>query len=117
MKQHQITKAYKDSEQLADIKDFHAKEHKLIFDLRKKLYPHVEFQAEREEAIRAKYLPFVNKEGVLEGDKYQEYLTDVFDLNNMEVDETIEKIKLPLVDGITFKLMEDLEDFIEFVKE
>ncbi len=115
MKQYQIIRAYNELENFATFPDYHVKEQKDIFMLRKKLRPHVEFQQERVETIASKYRPLANANGVLEGQNYTNYLEEMKELDEVEVTETFEKIELPLVDGITFKTMEVLEDFVTFI--
>ena len=114
MKQYQIIRAYNELENFANLPDYHVKEQRDIFMLRKMLRPHVEFQQERIDAIASKYRPFANEKGVLEGQKYVEYLEEMKELDEAEVTEVFEKIELPMVEGINFKTMEVLEDFVTF---
>ena len=115
MKQYQIVEAYTKLEQLSSINDFHVEEHKKIFILRKQLRPHVEFHNERLSALADKYRPFANENGILEGDHYKKYMEEINELNNTEIEDQFKKITLPVVEGITFLTMEELEDFIDFV--
>lgn len=115
MKHYQIIDAYTKLEQLSTINDFHTEEHKKLFMLRKQLRPHVEFHNERIAALGEKYKPVADENGVLRGEEYKKYMEEINELNNSEVEEKFEKITLPVVEGITFLMMEELEDFIDFV--
>ena len=117
MKQLQIIQAYKDLELLSDIKDFHSKEQWALYVLRKELRSSIEFYEERTKAIMEKYREFVDENGVISGQPYQDYIHEIEELNNLDVETKFEKITLPFVDGISFKLAESLEDFIEFKSE
>lgn len=116
MKQINIINAYKNLEQLSMIKDYHNKEQWALYKLRKELRSYNEFYQERNQTIIDKYRQYANEEGVISGQPYQDYLKDVEELNNLDVDIKIEKISLPFVDGITFVIAEQLEDFIEFTE-
>ena len=114
MKQIDIIKAYNATESLATL-NFSKEEQWRIYSFRKKLRPRIEFQKEQEKIIVDKYKQYLDSEGNLHGDKYIEYLKDTEELNTLEVkDLDIIKIELPLIDGINFKTIELLEDFIEF---
>ena len=118
MKQIQIITAYNKMESLADNKNLSKENQWALYKLRKALKPHFDFQIEQEEGIRDKYLPFVNEQQMLPPDKTQEYLKELDELGNLEIEmEDFEKVKIPLVDGINFKMMEELENFIEFYTE
>lgn len=117
MKQIKLIQAYRDLEQLSDVKDFHSKEQWAIYSLRKQLRSHMDFYEERQKAIVDKYSPHTDSEGRLKGQEYLDYVKDIEDLNNLEVDYTSDKITLPFVDGISFKTAEALDDFIEFTTE
>ena len=117
MKQLKIIQAYKDLELLSDIKDYHSQEQWALYVLRKELRSSVEFYKERTEAIMEKYREFANDDGVIKGQPYQDYLKDINDLNNLDIEIEFNKIVLPFVDGISFKLAESLEDFVEFKSE
>ena len=117
MKQYQIIQAYNAMETLADNNNLTKEDQWKIFILRKSLRSHVEFQQEQEKALTEKYTPFADEQGILRGEKYTEYLNEKEELQNMEVECSFEKIKLQLKDGITFKTIESLENFIEFYIE
>lgn len=117
MKQFEIINIYKTLETLADNTNLSKKDQWALYGLRKFLRPHAEFQDEQEEKIREKYREFANAEGILPEDKSQEFIKDLTELNMIEKDlEEFEKIKIPIVEGINFKIMEPLEDFIEFTE-
>ena len=114
MKQYQIIKVYNVLEDLAKLKDYHEDEQWALYNLRKQLRVHSDFQREREEAIKNKYSPYADKDGMLKGEKYIEFVAELEALNNMDINTEYQKIALPLVDGINFLTIETLEDFIEF---
>ena len=117
MKQFDIIQLYTKLDELASVKGFSNSNQWDIYKLRKELRKHVDFQQERENAIIEKYTPYADDKGMIYGEHYENYQKDINDLNNIDVDLKIEKIKLPLVDGINFKTIENLEDFIEFYLE
>ena len=115
MKQYEIISVYNATEELADNKNLTSKEQWALYNLRKDLRSHVEFQKEREQVITGKYAKFADENGKIYGENYQNYLKELEELNDMDIEWDKEKIKLPLVDGINFKTIEALEDFIEFI--
>ena len=114
MKQINIINAYNALGSLADNKNFSSKDQWLIYKLHKELRSHFEFQQEQEANINNKYLPMADENGQITGEVYQNYVKEMFELKNMEVDMDFEKIDLPFVDGLSFKDIEPLEDFINF---
>ena len=116
MKQINIVNAYKNLEQLSTIENYHNKEQWALYKLRKELRSFVDFYEERSKAIIDKYREFADENGTISGQHYQDYIKDFEELNNLETEINIEKIKLPFVDGITFLIAEQLEDFIEFTE-
>ena len=118
MTQKKLIKAYQIMESLALVNDLSAKEQWNIYELRKRIRPHFDFQIERENAIREKYSEYADGDGELVGDKADEFVGEINDLLNMEVDFQIEnKPKIRFVKGINFITAESLEDFIEFVQD
>lgn len=116
MKQSKIIKAYKDMEELAGNTNLTDSEQWDLYQLRKILRPHYEFQQEREAVIRERYVKDVDENGNLRGEKAKAFMKDFEDLGNMEAD--VAEFKKPLIRnaGVNFKTMEALEDFIEFCK-
>jgi hypothetical protein len=117
MKQIDIIKAYNDLETLSTIKDYHAKEQWALYSLRKELRSFIDFYKEQIDALGEKYKEFVDSEGILSGDPYLDYMKEKNELDNLEIEQEIHKISLPIVDGITFLTIESLEDFINFTHE
>lgn len=121
MKQYKIVRAHEATESLSKCENLNVDTLWAIYQLRKKLYPHVEFQLERDKALKEKYSEFADEEGMIRGKPYNDFLSEKEKLANLEVEDIdlSEKIKIKLQDGIgiTVQMMEDLEDFIEFVKE
>lgn len=114
MKQYQIINAYQAAEKLADC-ELDAKEQWDIYKLRQFLRPHIEFRKEQEEKLVKKYIEFADESGNLNGMKAVEYHNDLNGLNNLDVEmENREKIKIRFAKGITCKISEPLENFIEF---
>lgn len=119
MKQYQLIKAYKATEELSHNNKLPADVLWGIYKLRKLLSPHVDFQKEREEDLKKKYTEFADEEGNITGHHYTDYINDLVEIANIDKEIDLqEKIKLTIVDdlGISIEMMEDLEDFIEFTK-
>ena len=115
MKQAKIIEAYNAALQLSDC-NISEKEQWEVYKLRKALRSHYEYQVEREDAIREKYSSFIDEEGRINGKEAVEYLKDIREIENLDVElEPFEKPIIVLTSGITCKLMEQLEDFIEFL--
>ena len=117
MKQIDIINAYDKLGSLADVEGFHSKEQWALYMLRKELRSSIDFYAERSNAIQEKYIEFADSDGVLTGQKYQEFMAEMEELNNLDVDGDFKKISLPFVDGISFATAEALEKFVEFKYE
>jgi len=116
MKQIKIANAYRQLETFADIQDLSQQEQWSIYQLRKTLRPHFEFQTEREEVIRSKYRKFADEEGVIRDNKADEFVNEMNELNNMEIElEEFTRPQIRMVKGISFLMAEELEDFIEFI--
>lgn len=113
MKYSTILDVYKATEALAD-KPFTNQQQWDIYKFRKALREHKDFYEEREKAINEKYLPYADEKGILSGEKYLEYMKEKSELNNLDAEFTYDKFTLPIVDGINFKIIEPLEDYIEF---
>ena len=113
MKQHKIIRAYKATEELDKI-EFSVDEQWQIYNLRKNLRPHVEFQQEREKAINEKYTQYADENSTITGQHYVDYIKEQQELNNMDVEYNYEPVVLKLKKGINFKTIEALEDFVEF---
>lgn len=117
MKQYQILNAYKNIEKLSENENLTDLDQWKIYKLRKVLRPHIEFQEEREQTILEKYRPYANKDGMLEGEKMQEYVNEIQNILQLDVDVTsFVKPVIRLVKGITCIQIEQLEDFIEFTE-
>ena len=115
MKQIQLVNAHKDLEKLSENENLSDINQWEIYKLRKMLRPHMDFQDERENAILEKYRVFADKEGNLDSKKSAEYIKEIQDLAQMEIEiEPFVKPKIKIVKGMTCKTMEPLEDFIEF---
>ena len=117
MKQYQIINAYKNLETLSENENLTDLDQWKLYKLRKTLRPHVDFQVERETAIREKYVPYANENGIIEGEHVQEYMNELQDLSQIEVEiEEFTKPKIKMAKGMTLKIVEPLEDFIEFTE-
>ena len=113
MKLSTIIQGFRATEELAD-KNFTNEEQWQIYNLRKVLRSHVEFYKERENNINAQYIKFADSNGVLSGEKFIEYQNKKKELDDMETSVDYQPIELPVIDGINFKTMEALENFITF---
>lgn len=117
MKQYQIIDAYKTLETLADNENLNELDQWKIYTLRKILRPHIDFQQEREQAIQEKYRQFADDKGMLTQEKGMEYGNELQALLQLDVDlPEFNKPTIKAVKGITCKIMEPLEDFIEFTE-
>lgn len=118
MKQSDIIKAYKATETLAEIKNLPTDTFWNIFELRRALKPHVDFQEEREIAINEKYVPFADENGTITGQHYLDYLKDLNELANFEKDISFDKFDFTYTEdmGINIHLVENLAEFINFKK-
>lgn len=115
MKQGKIISAYNTAEKLAEC-DLTDKEQWEVYKLRKFLRPHYEFQLERENAVREKYSSFTNQNGMINGEKAQEFLRDMNAIGEIEIElEEYKKPEIKITKGITCKIIEPLEDFVEFL--
>lgn len=118
MKQYKIIEAYKTLEVLADNTNLTKEEQWSLYLVRKFLRPHIEFQDEQENLIHAKYRPFADENGALPADKTQDILNELNDVSQLDKDlGEFKKHKIRMVDGINFKIIEPLEEFIEFTQE
>lgn len=120
MKQIKIIRAYKATEKLSHNDSFSTDTLWGLYKLRKVLFPHWEFQNERENELKKKYAKYADKNGVLTGEHYNEYLQELSKILDMEKEISNEgKITIPLKEGlgISVEMMEALEDFVDFVKE
>lgn len=115
MKQANIVNAYKTMESLAGVQGLSEQEQWSLYQLRKLLRKHFEFQMERESAIREKYTEFADENGNLANDKAREFLEDMRKIDEMEIElDEFTKPKIHFAKGIPFTTAEALEDFIEF---
>ena len=116
MKQINIVNAYKLLDSFVNVDGLTDQEHWSLYQLRIKLRSHIDFYAEREQAIKDKYLSFASEDGTLEGAKANEYVKEIDSLNAMEVDfSDFVKPQIRLVKDISFITAEQLSDFIEFI--
>lgn len=119
MKQIKIMEAYHATERLADNAFLPMKTLWDIYNLRKKLAPHKEFQDSRERAFIDKYSPFANQDGVVAGSKYVEYQRERDELDNLDIDVSdIQRIEIMVTEnlGLTVRDIEALEPFVDFVQ-
>ena len=115
MKQYKIIIAYKATELLSEC-DLTEKEQWDLYKLRKILRSHYDFQQQREDAVREKYASFIDEKGMLQGEKAQEFAKDINAIGDLEVEiEEFVKPEIRIIKGITYKIIEPLEDFIDFL--
>jgi len=119
MKQNKIIYAYQSLENLANNDRFSCGVLWNLFQLKKRLQPHVDFFNERTDAIKAKYLPFADENGQITGEQMKQYSKEIYDLENMDKEIESEKFTVSIkeVPGLTLKMLESLEDFIDFTNE
>lgn len=115
MKQTKIIEAFNATTSLSEL-EFSELEQWKIYQLRKYLRPHYDYQVEREQAIQQKYIDYIEEDGTIKGEKAKEFLKEINDIGELEIElEKRDKTILHVVKGVTFKLIEPLEDFVEFV--
>ncbi len=115
MKQFKIIQAYKATEELSNCA-ITKKEQWAVYQLRYFLRPHIEFQTEQEESLCKKYSEFTDEKGMLTQEKIPEYIADVKEIGNLEIElGEWKKPQIAFADGITYKITEPLEDFFEFL--
>lgn len=115
--QHKIVQAFKASEKVIDNENLPNDVLWKIYKIRHIMMPSIEFQDVRENAIRNKYAAYLNNKGELAGALYNEYLNELRELGNMEVDVELERrvrIEYKPEYGFTIREIEALEDFIDF---
>ena len=119
MKQSVIFSAYQTLESFSENDKFSYSVLWDLFQLKTTLKPHVDFFNERMDVIKQKYLPMANDKGELSGEPLTQYLDEVNELGNMDVKIKIDKPTLSLKDmpGITIKIMDSLNAFVNFSKE
>lgn len=117
MKQRKIMNAYAGLEALAKNTELSEKEQWQLYQLRKILRPHFDFQAEREEAMREKYSDYIGSDGQIAPEKRADWMNDLNELLNMDVDVEIdEKPQIRFVKGVNLMIAEPLEDFVDFIQ-
>ena len=117
MKLFKIINAFKALETLSENVELSKKEQWELYKLRKQLRSHIEFEQEREEAVKEKYRPNANENGELTSTDAVKYLEEIQDLVNMDVEvEDFTKPQIKFAKGISCKITDPLEDFIEFVQ-
>ena len=101
MKQYQIINAYKNLEALSENERLTDFDQWNIYKLRKILKPHIEFQAERENALLDKYRQYANDKGILEGEAMQNYIKDLQELSQLDAEiEQFTKPKIKITQDI-----------------
>jgi len=91
-----------------------------LFQLRKKIQPHVEFFNTQVEKLRQSYVPQADENGQISGEVLESYAQKVNEIG--DIDKPIEGyekfvLKLKETPGVTLKMMVALDDFIDFEKE
>lgn len=116
MKQTDIMKAYKLLESLADNQALNKMDQWNLYKLRLILRPHFDFQVEQENIIQQKYIELADELGNLSGEPAKQYMEEINAVGNLDVEmDEFEKPQIRMVDGITFKIIEPLEEFVEFL--
>lgn len=116
MKQSTIIKAYSAAESIAENAKLNDINLWRLYKLRKALLPHHEFEMEREAAIRQKYVPLADDDGMISGETYKAFLKELNDLGDIEKEVEIERFKIPVAEGMTIAQMEALDPFVEFTE-
>ena len=115
MKQYLINNALIATEQLALNENLTKQDQWNIYKIRKILRPYKEFYDERISALQQKYVKYADEEGRISGEPFAEFTKELEELNNFNVElEQFDRPEIQVVDGISYKIMEPLEEFIEF---
>ena len=115
MKQFKIIEAYNSLPEFSDVKGLTKRDQWELYKLKGLLKPHFDFQVEQEENIKSKYRAYADNEGNLTGEKMNQFVKELDEITNMDVDISFEKPQIKITDGMTLKIMAPLEDFIEFL--
>lgn len=117
MKQSKIIDAYNAIEMLSKNTELNEQEQWRLYQVRKLLRPHIEFQLEREDALKEKYKDYIDNEGKIAVEKAMEWNHDINKLMNMDVDINVtDKPIIRFVKGVTCIVAEALDDFVEFIE-
>lgn len=116
VKQSEIIKAYNAASAISESAKLKDIDLWRLFNLRKTLLPHFEFQQEREDAIRQKYVPLADENGMLTGDAYKDFLGNMKEVGELEQEINIMRFKIPTAEGMTVPQMEALDPFVEFTE-
>lgn len=123
MKQSKLTRAYNATEKLAEMTSLPVSLKWDIFLLRKKLFPHIEFQREQQIQLVNKYNATINTDNTFSfktTDDAEAFAKDWEQISEVDIEiDPINKLKINLSDipEIDIHTMEAIEDFIEFYKE
>ena len=116
MKQIEIINAYKTLEELAANANLTKFEQWGLFKIRKMLKPHIDFQMEQENRVRESFREYADAEGNLHDADADRFVEEMKSIGEMEIEmEEYERPKVKMTDGITFKIIEPLEAFVEFL--
>lgn len=120
MKQIDIINAYSVTETLSDDPSLTIKGKWVLYQVRKELTPHYEFQVQENkrllEQYNGQYDANTNKINFETAELAQDFQREHNDLDNLEIELNVIKPSLSLKDipNITVHQIETLEDFIEF---
>ena len=117
MTQSQIINAYKTLPELSEISGISKKEQWELYKLRNVLKTHFEFQVEQENKIREKYSEYADKDGNLFGEYAERFVNDMKEIADLEVElGEFDKPKIRIQDGMTLKMIDPLDNFVEFLQ-
>ena len=116
MKLFDIVSAYHATNELSEIKDLSPADQWSIYKFRKDAKVQFDFYSEKMDEIKSKYNKYADESGNITDNKIiEEYVKEVEEINNIDVDFTSEKKTIKLVNGISFLLIEKLDEFFEFI--
>lgn len=116
IKQSEIIKAYNAASAISETVKLKDMDLWRLFNLRKTLLPYFEFQQEREDAIRGKYAPLADENGMITGDTYKAFLDDMKEAGDFEQEIDVVRFKITTAEGMTVPQMEALDPFVEFTE-
>jgi len=99
---------------LPDNDIFTEQNHFDIFMLIKSMQPHIEFAEKRAEEIRGRYSEFEDENGNIVGDPAVKLMREIDTLYRSDINAEFVPIDLPFVKGVNYKVMCDLDGFVNF---
>ena len=114
MKLFDIISAYNATNELSEIKELSPSDQWSIQKFRKDAKVQFDFYTEKIDELKTKYMEYADEKVNLNSEKSIEYIKEIEELENIDVDFDTEKKNIKLVKGIGFTTIEKLDKFFEF---